>query len=155
MDIIKCLETLKKLEIKMQDLYEFYHKYFAADIEIAGRFFELSLEEKSHADLIDYQLRTIKKNRSMFNDVDFDIEPLNQFVANLEAHILSKEPISLADALKFGIELENDAVECHFRTLIQKSNPELGELVKKLGAYDKEHIDKLRTLAKRKGCLDK
>ena len=91
----------------------------------------------------------------MFNDVYFDIEPLNQFVANIEAHILSKEPISLADALKFGIDLENNAVEYHFRTLIQKSNPELGELVNKLGTYDKEHIDKLITLAKRKDFLDK
>ena len=94
MDIIKSLEALKKLELKMQNLYEFYYNNFPEDKEVAGLFFELSLEEKSHADLIDYQLRTIKKNRSMFNDVDFDIEPLNQFVAKVEAHILSKEPIS-------------------------------------------------------------
>ena len=151
MDIIIALESLKKVELKLRDLYEFYHKYFLDDKEVAGFFLELSFEEKSHADLIDYQLRTIKKNRSMFNDVDFDMEPLNQFVAKVEAHILSEEPIFLEDAIKFGIELENNSLEYQYRALIQESNPELGELVSKLGTSDKEHIDKLRRLAERKG----
>ncbi len=153
MDIIRALEILKKFELKIQDLYAYYNRLFDTDKEAAGLFFELGLEEKSHADLIDYQLRTIKKNRSMFTDVEFDIEPLNQLFNKIESQVSSTAPVSLVDALKFGIELENDALEYHYRTLITKSNPEVGELIKKLGSADKEHFDKLNILAQNRGYL--
>ncbi len=146
MDIITALEVLKKLELKVQDLYAYYHTLFGADKAAAGVFYELSLEEKSHADLIDYQLRIIKKNKLMFNDVEFDMESLNQLIAKRESQISSKKPISFEGAVKFGMELENDALEYHYKTLIAKSNSEVGELINKLGTFDKEHFDKLKNL---------
>jgi len=148
MDIVKALTALKKLELKMQELYEFYNKTFSEDKEAAGFFFELSLEEKSHADLIAYQLRNIRQDRSKFNDVDFDIEPLKQFMGEVEAIISSEKPISLVDALKLSMDFECNALEYHCRTLIRKSNPELGELIDRLGSDDKLHYDKLRSLVR-------
>ena len=153
MDIIKALEMLKKVELKLQELYAYYHKLNHSDKKAAGLFYELSLEEKSHADLIDYQLRTIKKNRSLFKDVEFDLESLIQFIARMEDHIISEEPLSLDGALKFGIELEDNILEYYYRTLITESNPELGELIKKLGSSEKGHSDKLKYLAENRGYL--
>ncbi len=150
MEIITALEALRKLELKIRDLYAHYHKLFDMDKEASGFFFELSLEEKSHADLIDYQLRTIKKNKLIFDDVEFDMESLNRLIAGIESKLSSKTPISLYDAVNFALELENDVLEYHYRTLIAKSNPEVGELIKKLGASDKEHFDKLKLLAQKR-----
>jgi rubrerythrin len=105
MEIIRAFEALRKLELRVQDLYTHYHKLFSEDREAAGLFFELSLEEKSHADLIDYQLRIIKKNKLLFSDIEFDMEALNQFIAKIESRISSKKPVSLKEALEFGIAL--------------------------------------------------
>ncbi len=144
---------LKKVELKLQELYTYYHGLSHTDKKVAGLFYELSLEEKSHADLIDYELRTIKKNRSLFKDVEFDLESLIQFLAKIEAQIISEEPVSLDGALKFGIELEDNVLEYYYRTLIAESNPELGELIKKLGSAEKDHSDKLKYLAQHRGFL--
>jgi rubrerythrin len=153
-DIINALEILKKLELKVRDLYEYYHNIFKVDKEASACFFELSLEEKSHVDLIDYQLRTVKKNRKMFCDVEFDMQPLSQLIAEIESKASSKESVSLEDALKFAIRLESDALEFHYKRLIVKSNPAVEELMNRLGTSDKEHSDKLRNIAFKKGCLD-
>jgi rubrerythrin len=154
MDIIKALEILRKLELKVRELYEYYYDIFKVDKEASACFFELSLEEKSHADLIDYQLRTVKKNRGMFCDVEFDTQPLNQLIAKIESKTSSKEPVSLEDALKVVIEVESDILEYHYRRLIVKSNPAVEELMNRLGTLDKEHLDKLRNLGLKRGCLD-
>jgi rubrerythrin len=90
----------------------------------------------------------------MFNNVDFDMEQLNQFIEKIDAHIISKEPVSLENAVKFAIELELDAFEHHYKTLIIKSNPEVGELINRLGTSEKEHFDRLKILCKQKGYLD-
>ena len=99
------------------------------DSEASGCFFELSIEEKSHADLLDYQLRLIRKSSVMFDDVEFDMESVNLLIAKIDSQIYSKEPDSLESALKFGMELENNALEYHHRTLIAESNPEVGDLI--------------------------
>jgi rubrerythrin len=154
-DIIKALEMLKKLELTVQKLYLFYNTFFLdKDEEAASFFYEISTEEKSHADLIDYELRTIKKNKSLFNDVEFDITPLNDLIAEIESHISSKEPVSLEDILNYAIELESNALELHYRTLIAKSNLEIGELIKKLGAEDEKHYNNLKQFAIKRGYLD-
>jgi rubrerythrin len=154
MNIIKALEILKKLELKAEELYSHYHNLYKEDKEAAGLFFGLSLEERSHADLINYQLRTIKKNKNLFADVEFDDGPLNQWISEIDAQITSGKSIPLAEAIQFGIKLESDAVECHYCTLIRTVNPELGELINKLTSADEEHHDKLKMLADNKGYLN-
>lgn len=147
MDILKAFETLKKLENKVQALYEFYNRLFCDDREVAGVFYELALEEKSHADMIDYQIRMVRKNRSIFKEVEIDLTAVEAMIARIDALLCAEEPISLTEALKLAIELEAGALEYHYRTLIAKSNPEVGPLIRALGASDKEHADMLRDLA--------
>lgn len=150
-DIAKALEIIKKLELSAQAFYEYYHDVFSADKEASGCFFMLSLEEKSHADLIDYQIRTIRKNKSLFNNVEFDAGVLNQWISKLEAHIASKEPASLESVLQIALELETDALEHQYIKLIAQSNPDVGELIKKLTAAENEHYKKLQKLALSRG----
>jgi rubrerythrin len=154
MDIIKALEILKKLELKAEELYVHYHNLYKEDKEAAGLFYGLSIEERSHADLIDYQLRTIKKNMNLFADVELDVEPLNKWISEIDAQITSGKNIPLAEAIQYGIKLESDAVECHYCTLIRTVNSNLGELINKLTSADEEHRSKLKILADNKGYSD-
>jgi rubrerythrin len=52
MDILKALDIIEKLELKLSELYLHLSKLFSDNKEVSGIFFKLSIEEKGHADLI-------------------------------------------------------------------------------------------------------
>lgn len=149
MDIIKALEMLKKLELKMEDLYGHYHRLFFYDAEAAGIFLLLQAEEKSHAGLIDYQIRMARRNRDIFQDVEYDTAPLEHLISGIEEAIKTAESVTVERAIEFSIQVEKSACEYHYRTLIVESNPEMEELVKNLGSSDQMHADTLRSLSER------
>lgn len=151
MDIIKTLEILKKLEMKAHDLYEYYNRIFLSDREAAGAFYELSLEEKSHADMLDYQIRMVRKNRAMFKDVDIDLGAVVEMIGRIDSSVSAPIPPSLGEALTLSIELEGGAYEYHYSTLLIKSNPDVAPLIRALGSSDKEHAAILKDLALRRG----
>lgn len=148
MEITKALHELKKIEIKAQELYSHYHKLFHGDQEAADFFQVISEEEKSHADIIEYQIRLIRADSKSFSEVDFDVKPVNELIDKMNAQMLSTPPVSLESAIRFSISLESDAVESLYRTLMGKSNPEVAELISKLGIEDKAHLGKLKAFAK-------
>lgn len=149
MNIVKALEMLKKLELKMEDLYSHYHRLFFYDPEVSGIFLLLQNEEKSHADLIDYQIRMARKNRELFQDVEYDAIPLEHLVASIEKAVQSSEPVSVERAIAFSMEVEKNACELHYRTLIVISNPEIGPLIRNLGTSDGMHAETLASLSQR------
>ena len=157
MDIVKALEMLKNLELKMEKLYARYHRLFSADTNASAVFLVLQAEERSHADLIDYQIRMARRNRALFRDVEFDAGTLNNLIAGIEGATNSAqlaaesaaEPVSLEHALALSIEFENNACEYHYRTLIVESNPEIEPLIRNLGSSDKMHAETLGTLSQK------
>ena len=151
MEITKALYELKKIESKAQELYAHYHNIFRDDKEAAGFFLEISDEEKSHANIIEYQIRLIRANSKLFCDVEFDVKPVNELIDKMNVQIRSTQPVSLESAVGFSMSMESDAVECLYRTLMGKSNPEVAELISKLGIEDKAHLDKLKAFAKNRG----
>ncbi len=151
MEINKALNELKKIEIKAQELYSHYHNIFHEDKEAADFFMVISDEEKSHADIIEYQIRLIRADKKSFSDVEFDVKPVNELIDKIFTQIRSTQPVSLENAIGFSISLETDMLESHYRTLMVKSNPEVAEIISKLGTADKEHLDKLNTFAKSRG----
>lgn len=154
MDIIKTLEILKKLELKARDLYEFYNKTFIYDREAAGVFYGMSLDEKSHADMLDYQIRMVRKNRAMFKDVDIDLEEVSSMIGRIGSSVSAPVPPSLGEALTLAIEFEVGACEYHYCTLLIKSNPDVAPLIRALGSSDREHAGMLRELAMRRGIIN-
>ncbi len=151
MEITKALLELKKIEIKAQELYRHYHNIFHEDKEAADFFLVISDEEKSHAQIIEYQIRLVRADKKLFSDVEFDIKPVTELIDKITVEIGSTNPVSLESAIPFSISLETDMLETHYRTLMGKSNPAVAELISKLGTADKEHLGKLNTLAKGRG----
>jgi rubrerythrin len=151
MDISKALHELKKIEIKAQELYSHYRDLFHEDQEAADFFQVISEEEKSHADIIEYQIRLIRADKKSFSDVEFDVKPVNELIDQMNVQIRSTQPVSLESAIRFSISLESDAVESLYRSLMVESNPEVAELISKLGIEDKAHLGKLKAFAKSRG----
>ena len=151
MEITKALHELKKIEIKAQELYSHYHNLFREDQEAADFFQVISEEEKSHADIIEYQIRLIRADSKSFSEVDLDVKPVNDLVDKINVQIRSTRHVSLESAVGFSISLESDAVESLYRSLMVKSNPEVAELISKLGIDDKVHLGKLKAFAKSRG----
>ncbi len=149
MNIVKALEMLKKLELKMEQLYSHFHQLFFYDPEAAGIFLLLQNDERSHAGLIDYQIRMARKNRDLFQDVEYDAAPLEELISKIDQAIQSAESVSVEGAVAFSMEIEKSACEYHYRTLIVKSNPEMALLINNLGASDQEHSETLGALSKR------
>lgn len=153
MDIIRALELLKKLEVRMEELYAGYHHLFFYDTEAAEIFLRLEHEERSHAGLIDFQIRMARKNRDLFRDVAYDAAPLNSLIARIEESIPPPETLTVAQAVAFSLEIESSACEYHYRTLIVESNPDVELLIKNLGISDQIHVASLEALAQRAGRI--
>jgi rubrerythrin len=149
MNIVRALEMLRKLELKMENLYGHYHELFFYDTEAAGIFLLLQSEEKSHAGLLDYQIRMARKNRDLFQDVEYDMAPLEHLISRIEEAIQPADPVTVERAIAFSLEVETSACEYHYRTLIVQSNPAMEELIRNLGAADQVHAETLGTLAQR------
>ncbi|MEW6053034.1 MAG: hypothetical protein AB1552_04480 [Nitrospirota bacterium] len=82
---------LKKLELTVERLYLFYQKLFTSDHDASAFFHQLSLDEQSHAEIIDYQIRIIRKNRGLFKDVEYDIETPAQMISDIEKLVSKRE----------------------------------------------------------------
>ena len=77
MNILNALDEIEKLEQKLAELYAYFHELFIANKIVSAVFFKMVLEEKGHADLVQYQRRIVRKNPKLFNEVTIDIEEIN------------------------------------------------------------------------------
>ncbi len=148
MDIFKVFDSIEKLELKISELYKYFHRLFINKKEVAALFFRLSLDEQSHADLVKYQRRLPRQNKNLSKDIEIDISRVDELISAIDKIIGSQQILSLKEAIKLSIEIEYDVLEYHGRSALIKENPELAELLKNLSGEDKEHINRLKELEK-------
>jgi|YelNatPaOPRAMG01_1025707.scaffolds.fasta_scaffold51925_1 rubrerythrin len=146
MDILKALDIIEKLELKLSELYSHLSKLFSDNKEVSGIFFKLSIEEKGHADLIKFQRRLILKSKDLKKDIELDMVEINNIMQKADSILKSQYQITIKDALKSAIELENDSGEYHYRNFIKYGNSDLSLLLENLSKYDNEHIEQLKEL---------
>lgn len=154
MNITTILNHLMKLELMMERLYKHFEKLFVYESKAVTLFQALSVEEKAHADMISYQLRLVRNNMNIFNDISYDIAPLNSLLTQIDGILTAKRPPTLREAISFSITAERSASEFHRKTAIAESNPEVGEHIRNLGAYDEAHDEQLVAFAKKLGIYE-
>ncbi len=148
MRITTVLEYLRKLEQAAADLYGWYAEIFDDIPEARDFFTEMKEAEIQHRDIVDFERRLVIGNSYSFKDVPIDETDLLGMIHIVEKHM--KEGVfQLKDALDFAVMLEESAAEAHYKTSVVQSNPSLAELIKSLTNDDKEHLERLRTFAKR------
>ncbi|NWF98561.1 MAG: hypothetical protein HXY52_06480 [Nitrospirae bacterium] len=150
MQILNTLDEILKLELKLMDLYAFFSKLFNEDKEAASVFFKLSLDEKGHAELVQYQKRIVSKNLNDFLEVSINIEEIREIISKAENIMKSTVPITLEESIKLALLFEKNAAEYHYKSAVEQSNPEFAKFLNNLASVDNEHFDSIKKLAERK-----
>ncbi len=148
MEFASIINPLINLENNMASLYEYFGLRFKDNPDAGILFRKMKREELSHADLLKFQKRTLAKNKEKLNPVDIDVECINEVSSWIESFLAKKPELSLEKALELALKIERNAAESHYRTAVKSVNPELGELVEKLGGYDKDHSQRLVDFAR-------
>jgi rubrerythrin len=153
MDILKIFFRLEKFERLMRTLYEKHSKLFADDREASGLFYRLSLDEKSHEELVRYQNRLVKKSPEHFAEAEADMVAIEEAVSKVKTALNRSTEPSLEEAVMFAIDLEGSAIEGYHRSLMKQSNQEAARLVDSLGTETNDHLQTLLNFAVMRGWL--
>jgi rubrerythrin len=151
----RLFNLLERLEGKMAELYRLYSELFATDAEASSLFFRLSMEEKSHVNIVKYERRLTKQNPRYFEKTHMDEEALSAEGDRVERLCNSRTNPSLEDAVWIALELESGAAERHYRLSILQSRPEAAKLLKGMAKEDDQHNEALRAFAAERGFLEK
>lgn len=150
-EVVIILRHLEDVETRLAKLYKLFSEKFAEDAEAAFVFYRMSMEERSHASLIQYQLRLAKQNPKLFPAVPFDLDTTLAEKAKLTRILDRCGVLDLEGAVATGLQLETAYFESHCRAAAAASVPELSRLLASLGAGDEAHIKNLIDFAQRRG----
>lgn len=150
MHILNILDEIAKLELKLMELYNFFCDIFKKDEDAYSVFFKLSLDEKSHAELVQYQKRVVRKNLNDFSEVSINIDEIRNIITKSDKIIKSPTPPTLEEAIKLALRFEKSAAEYHYKSAMEQSNPEFASFLNNLASVDNDHFEILKKFAERK-----
>ena len=153
MSILRGLNALERFEGGVAKLYARLSEAHAQDPEAASLFYKLSLDEKNHASLIQYQRRLIKQNPDLFEALEFDVAAIEMATVYVEGILARRELPGLRDAVALAAGIEGGAAETHFRAALLQAAPEMSRLMRGLGDSDRLHADTLQAFGIRRGFL--
>jgi hypothetical protein len=151
MIIDAVLRKLGDLERSVADLYGWYAEVLPDDTEVASAFFRMAVEEKRHANLVDYQKRMLQQDPTLSVDVPVDLAEIDAALAKARELRAAPGHPAAADALREALLLERSVAESHYRNALTQANPAVGRLLSALGGEDKLHVARLEELARRRG----
>lgn len=150
-EMVTLLRHLEDVEQRLAKLYRLLSEKFAEDAEAAFVFYRMSLEEKSHASLVQYQSRLARQNPKLFPAVPFDLDAMLADKVALNKVLDRFGVLDLEAAVTTALELETAYFESHCRAATSAAVPELSRLLASLGAGDEAHIRQLIDFAGRRG----
>ncbi len=150
MRVLNVLDEIAKLELKLMDLYNFFSNLFKDDQDASSSFFKLSLDEKQHAELVQYQKRVVRKNPNDFLEISIDINEIREIISKVESIMRSPVPPKLEESIKFALLMEKSAAEYHYKSAMEQSNPEFANFLNNLSSVDNDHYETIKKLAERK-----
>jgi hypothetical protein len=151
--ILNGLNALERFEGSVAKLYARLSEAHAQDQDAASLFYRMSLDEKNHASLIQYQRRVIKQNPDLFDALDFDVAAVEMATAYVEGLLDRRELPGLRDAVALAAGIESGAAEAHFRAALLQAAPDLSKLMRGLGDSDRLHADTLHAFGVRRGFI--
>ncbi|MBI5639925.1 MAG: DnaJ domain-containing protein [Nitrospirae bacterium] len=150
MNILKALDQLEKIEMRIGHLYEWFSENLKDDPEAAAFFYRMSIDESAHANLVKYQRRLVSRNMKLFGSLEIDLDGVQKEIARVEA-ILSGEPLPAEAAVKIALEIENSAAETHYRSAIEKAESGIANLLGSLNFLDCKHVGVFEAFAAGRG----
>jgi rubrerythrin len=138
MDIWTIFKRIEEFEDRLALCYDHFQKVFYYNPSVASFFFSMGMDEKSHGDIVRYQIRILQKNKPAFKKIDIDMSKIDEALAKID-NIIAVEP-SIKDALQFTFEIESSAAEFYLISAGRESNSELSVLLDNFSLSCKEHF---------------
>jgi len=151
MDILRLLGPLEKLETRLSELYSRFSELFRNDAEASVFFYQMSVDEAAHADLVRFERRQVRADPTNFKEVDVDIGEI-EHISSYAGHLLeSAEGLTVEKALEASIDIENSVADQHYITAITVSNSDVSGLFKSLTSFDCRHFLAFEDFARKRG----
>ena len=147
MNVLRVLRTLEEVELRMARLYRWMSESFADDEEAPGFFFKMSIQERSHANLLRYGRKLATNNPDEFADTDVDLQPVDDLLEEIDRFCNGSSMPSVEDALRFAVQLESHPLENIHRAVLVTANPDVANMINSLANADEEHIKVLESFA--------
>jgi rubrerythrin len=148
-DVMLVLMRIEELEGKISELYEWLSKLFNDKKEVSSFFARMSLDEKQHKDLAGYQIRVVRKNRSIFPDIEADLSVIEGQLSKI-GQFRSGVPTP-ESAIRFALEIEKHLCEQYYREVLKQSNKEISTLIDNLAKACEDHYKDCLEFAKKHG----
>ena len=149
--ILTALSAIGKVEAAVGEFYRWLSDVFVDDVEASGFFFRMSMQEKSHANLVSFCKKMVHRSPTDFHGVDVDLGQAADLLDTIERFRESHPRPGLGEALRFAMEIENHGAESIHRSVIIQSNPEVAGVINSLAKADHEHFEKLEVFAAERG----
>ncbi len=143
------------MERSLAELYGSWAKVFDSDREAAFVFYKMSIDEKGHANLVDFQRRFAQRNPKLIREVDVDLAGILRTTTRVRAFLKENPSPSLDVAVALALEFEKSAAEAHFRNALKQANPEMERLLGCLGGEDRQHLTRLTDFAEKRKLAQK
>ena len=151
MHILKLLGPLEKLETRLSELYKRFSEIFQSDAEASVFFYQMSVDEAAHADLVRFQRRQVTADPARFKEVDVDSSEIEKILSRVDLLLKSAEGLAFEKALEAAIDIENSAADQHYITAITLSNPDAARLFRSLTSFDGRHFLAVEDFARKRG----
>ncbi len=144
MQILTVLTAIGRVETRVGDFYQWLSETFNDDSEVSGFFYRLSMQERSHANLISYAKKLVHQSPCDFEDVDIEIGVVAEIEELLTDFRTENPQPTLNDALEISMKVESHHAEKLHRSAVIESNPKVASLVNSLAVADEEHFEILK-----------
>ncbi len=139
-NFISLIDESINLELNVSNLYSLFFKLFPEDADF---WWQLVLEEKNHAALIQSGKEYFEPlNKFPYDLLANSLEEVKDMNSSLKSMIqkLESAPPPREDAFNIAFELENSAGELHFQNFMNKEeNLKIDDIFKQLNKDDKDH----------------
>ncbi len=154
MQILTVLTAIGKIETNVGNFYEWLSDVFSDDPEASGFFFRMSMQEKSHANLVSFAKKLAHRSPDDFGEVDVDMKVADELLEDLSTFHATNPNPTLPDALAFAMKVEGHDAESLHRSLVIQSNPEIAEIINSLAKADSEHFQALEAFAHQRALAE-
>ncbi len=145
-------ELAVQLEQMAADTYDLIAQRFSEDEAAKKIFLRLAGEERQHAARVELLKSRFLYNRNAFREILVDVkvaEALLEEGQKLKEVLAGSTPITLHEAKKIMLAIEERFEIVHAQSMTANSDPEVRELFELLAKQDRQHIELLRDFSGR------
>jgi len=151
MKIKAVLEDILKVEEGLEDLYRTFAERFEDDEELSELFRQLSYEEKSHADLVRFQLDLGRHKPERFDGIDVNWAGVQGTLGEIEKARETAHRVD--DALTSALIFETSNAEQQMAEVVALCSPGVTDMLDRLSRESGDHFARLQRLAEKRKAL--